>query len=81
MEQLYAGGQLSITLTNSAVAGVTLKYTSLSQITDDIDDARVFGGIHFRTDQDAGSGLGRRIGQYVLLHHLRSASEGCSVNR
>jgi len=81
MEQLYAGGQLSITLTNSSVAGVTLKYTALSQITDDIDDARVYGGIHFRTDQDAGTQLGRRIGQYVLLHNLRSANEGCSVNR
>jgi hypothetical protein len=80
MEQLYAGGQLSITLTNSAVPGVTLKYTALSQITDDIDDARIYGGIHFRTDQDAGSALGRRVGQYVLLHNLRSASEGCSVN-
>jgi hypothetical protein len=81
LEQLYDGGQLSITLINSAVSGVTLKYTALSQITDDIDDARVYGGIHFRTDQDAGSRLGRKIGQYVYLHNLRSASEGCAVNR
>ena len=80
MEQLYSGGQLSITLTNSAVAGVTLHYTALSQITDDIDDARVYGGIHFRTDQDAGTRMGIRVGQYVLQHNLRSAKEGCSAN-
>jgi hypothetical protein len=75
MEQLYAGGQLSITLRNSAVAGVTLKYTSLSQITDDIDDARVYGGIHFRFDQDAGSRLGRDIATFIYKHNLRSVND------
>jgi hypothetical protein len=81
MEQIYGGGQVAITLSNPAVAGVNLKYTTLQQITDDIEDARVYGGIHFRTDQDAGTILGRKVGQYVYLHNLRSASEGCSVGR
>ena len=81
MEQLYTGGQLSITLSNIAVAGVILQYTDLTQITDDIADARVYGGIHFRTDQDAGRTLGRKVGQYVYLHNLGSANPGCSPNR
>jgi hypothetical protein len=81
MEQIYAGGQLSITLTSAAVPGVTLKYTTLTQITDDIADARVFGGIHFRTDQDAGSALGTRVGQYVYNHNLASAHGSCSSDR
>jgi hypothetical protein len=50
---------------------VNLTYTNLGQITDDISDARVYGGIHFRTDQDAGSIMGRRIGQWVSEHNLR----------
>jgi hypothetical protein len=77
MEQLYAEGQLSITLSTGSVPGVTLTYTTLTQITDDIDDARVYGGIHFRTDQDAGRDLGRKVGQYVFLHNLRDARESC----
>ena len=81
MEQVYAGGQLSITLRSAAVPGVTLNYTTLTEIIDDIDDARVYGGIHFRTDQDAGSGLGRRVGQYVYNHNLRSAHGNCSSDR
>jgi hypothetical protein len=81
MEQVYAGGQLSITLTSAAVPGVTLNYTSLTQITDDIDDARVYGGIHFRTDQDAGSALGRRVGQYVYNHNLLSVHSACAAGR
>jgi hypothetical protein len=55
---------------------VTLTYETYAQITDDISDARVYGGIHFRTDQDAGAQLGRRVGQYVLAHNLRTAHGG-----
>jgi len=73
IEEVYGTGPIPITLTNAAVTGVTLRYTSLSQITDDIDDARVYGGIHFRTDQEAGGTLGRRVGQYVLNHNLANA--------
>ena len=40
-------------------------------ITDDIDDARVYGGIHFRFDQEAGGLMGRRVGRYVYLENLR----------
>jgi hypothetical protein len=73
MENLYAPGPMSITLSTTAVPGVTLHYTTLTQITDDISDARVYGGIHFRTDQDAGEKLGERLGQYVYTHNLRPA--------
>ena len=73
MENLYAPGPISITLSTTAVPGVTLRYTTLTQITDDIADARVYGGIHFRTDQDAGEKLGERVGQYIYTHNLRPA--------
>jgi hypothetical protein len=48
-----------------------LHYGSFRQITDDISDARVYGGIHFRTDQDAGARLGRAVGREVYKHNLR----------
>jgi hypothetical protein len=42
------------------VAGVILQYDAFAQIAHDIDDARVYGGIHFRFDHEAGGKLGRR---------------------
>ena len=36
-----------------------------------IDDARVFGGIHYRFDQAAGAEQGRRVGAYVWEHGLK----------
>jgi len=50
---------------------VVLQYTNLEDITEDIDDARVYGGIHFRFDQEAGARQGRLVGTFVLEHYLR----------
>jgi hypothetical protein len=54
---------------------MVFSYSRLRQITDDIDDARVYGGIHFRFDQDAGERLGREIATYVYKHNLRRVRE------
>jgi hypothetical protein len=70
---LFGESGHEITLTYPTVPGVTLHYRSFREITNDIDDARIYGGIHFRFDQEAGRRLGRRVGGYVLKHHLRRA--------
>ncbi len=71
MRRLYGEAGHSITLTNPAVPSIVLQYTSFKQITDDISDARVYGGIHFRTDQVAGAQLGRAVGTAVYKTNLR----------
>jgi hypothetical protein len=50
-----------------------------SRITSDIDDARVFGGIHYRFDQEVGAEQGRQVGAYVYRHSLRPA-RGCACD-
>jgi hypothetical protein len=72
LRRIYGEAGHSITLTNPAVPTITLQYTSFKQITDDISDARVYGGIHFRTDQVAGEHLGRAVGTTVYKQNLRS---------
>jgi hypothetical protein len=68
---LYGAGGHDITFTNPLVPGVTLHYTRFKQIIADVDDARVFGGIHFRFDQTAGGRLGREVATYIYEHKLR----------
>jgi hypothetical protein len=75
LRRLDGAGGLAITIANPAVPDVTLQYTTFDQITDDIDDARVYGGIHFRFDQDAGSRLGRDIATFIYKHNLRSVND------
>ena len=71
LRRVYGAGGHAITMTNPAVPGLTFHYTRFNQITDDISDARVYGGIHFRFDQDAGADLGRDVATYVYKHNLR----------
>jgi membrane-associated phospholipid phosphatase len=71
LRRLYGEAGHSITLTNPAVPNIALQYTAFKQITDDISDARVYGGIHFRTDQEAGADLGRAVGTSVYKNNLR----------
>jgi hypothetical protein len=70
LERVWGGAGHSIVISHPAVPGVVVNYTSLKQITDDIDDARIYGGIHFRFDQEAGAKQGRRVGQYLYAHSL-----------
>ena len=73
VEELLGGGHHQITLSHPN-SPVTLSYTKFSEITDDIDDARVFGGIHFRFDQAAGATQGRAVGLFVCQNNLRPVS-------
>jgi hypothetical protein len=72
LRRLYGEAGHAITLSNPAVPTTVLHYGSFRQITEDISDARVYGGIHFRTDQDAGARLGRAVGTTVYKNNLRA---------
>jgi hypothetical protein len=78
MRRLYGAAGHDITITNNVPAlgslpatVITKHYTQLNEIANDVDDARVYGGIHWRFDQDAGNVLGRAIATEVVKTHLR----------
>jgi hypothetical protein len=71
LERMFGPRHHFITLSNPAVADVALQYGTFRQMTRDIDDARVYGGIHFRFDQEAGGKMGRKVGAYVYRRALR----------
>jgi hypothetical protein len=70
LDRIYGDRHRSITISSPAL-GITLTYRTLREITEDISDARVYGGIHFRFDQDEGAEQGRRLGEYIVRHYLR----------
>ena len=76
LERMFGARHHFITLRNPAVADVVLQYSTFRQMTSDIDDARVYGGIHFRFDQEAGAKLGRQVGAYVHRNTLRRTHGG-----
>ncbi|MGH8186533.1 MAG: vanadium-dependent haloperoxidase, partial [Steroidobacteraceae bacterium] len=75
LEEEFGPDGHAITLTNPVVPDITLHYTTFKRITDDIDDARIYGGVHYRFDQEAGALQGKRVGEYVMRHALPPACD------
>jgi hypothetical protein len=71
VERIYGRGSYTINVTSPSVPGINLTYTNIRLIAADVDDARVYGGIHFRFDQEQGADMGRRIVEYIYNHKLR----------
>ena len=57
-------------VSSDVMMGVVRSFTSFTNATDEVKDARVFGGIHFRTACNDGDATGRAVGNYVLQHAL-----------
>lgn len=59
----------------SAVSGTTRSFHRFSQAIEEIIDARVYSGIHFRTADEQGARLGKQVARWREQHHLQPA--GC----
>ena len=53
--------------------GTTRSFERLSDALDEVIDARVWGGIHFRTADEQGAKLGREVAHYLHVHYFRPA--------
>ncbi|MEO7402582.1 MAG: vanadium-dependent haloperoxidase [Burkholderiales bacterium] len=51
--------------------GTMRSYTSFSQIAREVEDARVWGGIHFRSTDEQSTELGRTVGAFVMTTQMR----------
>src|SRR5262245_44940945 len=51
--------------------GTMRSYASFTQIEKEMEDARVWGGIHFRSTDMESSELGRKIGSHAVASHMR----------
>jgi len=58
----------------SSNSGTTRSFERLSHALKEIVDARVWGGIHFRTADMQGTVLGKKVAHYALKHALLPAS-------
>jgi hypothetical protein len=61
----------TVRTTNPAAIQQTLTYTRFSDAAEDVVDARVYEGIHFRFADEAGEKQGRHVAQWAFTHFLR----------
>ena len=75
LERAYGRFRHSITISHTMAPGIEINYSDLRVIMADISDARVYGGIHFRFDQDAGQRQGEAIAKHVYENVLQKAGD------
>lgn len=59
------------------LTGITRHWNSLSEAVEEVIDARVYSGIHFRNSDEAGARLGRQVAQFVGHHALQKCNKQC----
>lgn len=69
LSRLNAGGQVDLRVTSTAAA-VTRHYLSAAVMQQDVIDARVWSGIHFRTADEVGAAMGVQVGNWALDHYF-----------
>ena len=55
-----------VALTSPFAPGVTHRFTSLRAFTDEVANARIYAGFHYRFSTIAGREMGQKIGTYVI---------------
>jgi len=66
----YGTDQISFAF-DSSVTGTTHNYESTTALVREIRDARIYGGMHFRTSLLRGNELGVDVGRWVIEHKFQ----------
>jgi hypothetical protein len=70
LQQFFGTDKVAWTDTNNA--GLTRGFTRFSQAIDEIVDARVWSGIHFRTADEQGDRIGEQVARWRNTHYFRA---------
>jgi hypothetical protein len=61
-------GPMPVLATSSATAkGATRRWSRVDDFVQEVSEARIASGIHFRSATEAGAAMGRRIGELAAL--------------
>jgi hypothetical protein len=60
------GDRTGFTVDSDQMLDVTRSFRSFTEALEEVKNARIFGGIHFRTACDVGQKLGESVARHVL---------------
>ena len=71
VRDLFGSDQVRFSYVYPPGLGMWRSYTSWTQIEKEMEDARAWAGIHFRTTNEHSTELGRKVGAYAVSNFLR----------
>ena len=61
----------TLSLTSATAPGVTRSWTRLDDYVDEVSNARIWAGFHYRFSAEVGKDMGRKIGELTVTTQLR----------
>jgi hypothetical protein len=74
LKNFFGTDNVAFTLPSENPAVAARSFTSFSQAAQESADSRLYGGIHFRFDNEDGLTAGRRLGQYVAANFFEAVN-------
>jgi len=74
IEQFFGTKRVEFTLTSMSVPGFASyshHFTNTQDLVKEVIDARIFGGVHYRTSGVHGTVIGNKVALYVAKHYFR----------
>jgi hypothetical protein len=75
LEEFFGTKKIVVTLTSTSVPGVVPyayhRFTRTQDIVKEIIDARVYGGMHYRTSGAHGTVIAKKVAHYVAKHYFQ----------
>jgi hypothetical protein len=68
-----------IAITSPTAPGVTHRWTNMTAFTEEIANARIWAGFHYRFSSRVGTEMGLQIGDYVVKNVMQPAGDGLSM--
>ena len=67
---------VTIEVSSVAAPGVVVRARNVQEVAEGVVNARVWGGVHWRTSSEEGRRLGQRVGRLAVQKFLRPTAEG-----
>jgi hypothetical protein len=74
LRAFFGTDDINVSVTFPGPFGVTRTYRKFSEMAEEVENARVWGGIHFRSADRDGSDVGRKIGSMVVRDFTKAPS-------
>jgi hypothetical protein len=72
VKTVFGGDDIpEVAMTSPTAPGVTHRWTSMTALTDEVANARIWSGFHYRFSTRAGTGMGLQIGEYVVKNVMQ----------
>jgi hypothetical protein len=72
--EIGTGATPTLSTTSPTAPGVVRRWTKISDFVQEVANARIYDGVHYRNSTEVGSAMGKQVGELVAAKYLRSGN-------